>query len=49
MPPLCDAAPVTTNPVRRFVTGPFLLAVDAVAALLFAADLAVVLVSVLYR
>src|SRR5260221_3825246 len=43
------AIPAPTNPMRRFVTGPFLLAVDAVAALLFAADLAVVLVSVLYR
>ncbi len=49
MPPLSRASPVTTNPVSRFVTGPFLLAVDATAALLFAADLAVVLVSVLYR
>jgi tripartite ATP-independent transporter DctM subunit len=49
MPPLSHTSPVTTNPVSRFVTGPFLLAVDATAALLFAADLAVVLVSVLYR
>jgi len=49
MSPLPTMPPLTTNPVSRFVTGPFLLAVDATAALLFAADLAVVLVSVLYR
>src|SRR5713101_1233714 len=43
------AASAATNPLSRFVTGPFLLAVDATAAILFAADLIVVLVSVLYR
>src|SRR5258708_11054513 len=41
--------PGATNPLSRFVTGPFLLAVDGVAAILFAADLVVVLISVLYR
>jgi tripartite ATP-independent transporter DctM subunit len=40
---------VERNPLSRFVTGPFLLAVDATAAVLFAADLIVVLISVLYR
>jgi tripartite ATP-independent transporter DctM subunit len=47
--PLRDASHMTTNPLSRFVTGPFLLAVDATAAVLFAADLVVVLISVLYR
>ncbi len=49
MSPLRDASAMTTNPLSRFVTGPFLLAVDAAAALLFAGDLVVVLISVLYR
>jgi TRAP-type C4-dicarboxylate transport system permease large subunit/TRAP-type C4-dicarboxylate transport system permease small subunit len=40
---------VESNPLSRFVTGPFLLAVDATAAVLFAGDLVVVLISVLYR
>src|SRR5260221_8415810 len=49
MSPLRDASAMTTNPLSRFVTGPFLLAVDATAAILFAGDLVVVLISVLYR
>jgi TRAP-type C4-dicarboxylate transport system permease small subunit len=49
MSPPFDTPGVTTNPLSRFITGPFLLAVDATAAVLFAADLVVVLISVLYR
>src|SRR5258707_642203 len=30
MPPLSHTSPVTTNPVSRFVTGPFLLAVERI-------------------